>query len=251
MGVKMTNSEIKCEQLRKLFEDHYWDTFESDKKIILKHIDFVLSLWNLRTPEPTKDKSMLSRVFVGKKKALDSHGCWTGDWVIDRGLMTEIEQETNSGPTKAEKVLLSDDQIETILIMIEQWHGIKWEIARPLVKEELRKEFPTKAENGLVNKEIDKLVTDYCIRVRDWCKQNRVEYVGDFLIAPTIENFIKDTIIPKFSTPSITKEQLLATIDKAEKEYFSEGAYYRTDIPQGICNHIKQRIEELYNEKIN
>jgi len=61
----------------------------------------------------------------------------------------------------------------------------------------------------------------------------------------------REKLIFKDESINLTKEQLLATIDKAEKEYFSEGAYYRTDIPQGICNHIKQRIEELFNEKIN
>ena len=30
--------------LRELFQDHYWDTFEADKEIIMKHIDAVLKM---------------------------------------------------------------------------------------------------------------------------------------------------------------------------------------------------------------
>lgn len=31
-------------RLRELFQDHYWDTFEADKDLIMKHIDAVLTL---------------------------------------------------------------------------------------------------------------------------------------------------------------------------------------------------------------
>ena len=34
--------------LRQLFQDHYWDTFEADKDLIMKHIDFVLELETLQ-----------------------------------------------------------------------------------------------------------------------------------------------------------------------------------------------------------
>lgn len=30
--------------LRELFADHYWDSFEADKDLIMKHIDAVLEL---------------------------------------------------------------------------------------------------------------------------------------------------------------------------------------------------------------
>lgn len=30
--------------LRELFADHYWDTFEADKDLVMKHIDAVLAL---------------------------------------------------------------------------------------------------------------------------------------------------------------------------------------------------------------
>lgn len=99
----------------------------------------------------------------------------------------------------------------------------------------------TKAENGVVRLDDIKL----------WETINTTCSLRGITLSRGNISIIRDAILYTFGTPSITKDQLLATIDKAEKEYFSEGAYYRTDIPQGICNHIKQRIEELYNEKIN
>lgn len=38
-------TEYKAE-LREKLKDHYWDSFEADKEIVLKHIDFILSLIN-------------------------------------------------------------------------------------------------------------------------------------------------------------------------------------------------------------
>lgn len=37
--------------LRRLFADHYWNNFEGDKDLILKHVDFVLSATVSNTPE--------------------------------------------------------------------------------------------------------------------------------------------------------------------------------------------------------
>lgn len=41
-------------KLRALFADHYWDSFQSDKDIIMKHVDYVLSLVNYEGRDPVK-----------------------------------------------------------------------------------------------------------------------------------------------------------------------------------------------------
>lgn len=33
------------ETLRQLFEDHYWDSFQTDKQIVMKHVNCVLDFW--------------------------------------------------------------------------------------------------------------------------------------------------------------------------------------------------------------
>ncbi len=36
--------DAETARLRDLFADHYWDSFEGSKSLIMKHVDFVLSL---------------------------------------------------------------------------------------------------------------------------------------------------------------------------------------------------------------
>lgn len=39
--------------LRDMFDDHYWDSFQGDKEIVMKHIDSVLALFQQqRTAKP-------------------------------------------------------------------------------------------------------------------------------------------------------------------------------------------------------
>lgn len=38
--------EFKEEELIKLFEEHYWDSLYIEKDLIMKHIKYVLSVYN-------------------------------------------------------------------------------------------------------------------------------------------------------------------------------------------------------------
>jgi len=33
---------------------------------------------------------------------------------------------------------------------------------------------------------------DFCLRVQAWCKKNRVDYIGDYLIAPVFYNMMEE-----------------------------------------------------------
>ncbi len=187
----MTNSEIKCEQLRKLFADHYWDTFESDKKIILKHIDFVLSLWNTRTPESIDSIEKLTK------------------------LVSSIALECKK---------LGLTQIETSNIL-------KHTFGTPE---------PTKSENGLVrlsNKNWDVI----CQVLRNHHEQLAN---GDYLKCV-------NAIIETLGIPSITKERLLAILPEHCGCHRDYRVCVRHEGENITIDEMKQRIEELFNEKIN
>lgn len=60
--------------LRELFQDHYWDTFEADKDLIMKHVDAVLAL---EAAEKRKNCQHLNRQGTG---SVSSDGASMFEW---------------------------------------------------------------------------------------------------------------------------------------------------------------------------
>jgi hypothetical protein len=51
--------------LTKLFADHYWDSFEADKELILKHVDAVLALYAAHLRKSCKHYSKIGQWSAG------------------------------------------------------------------------------------------------------------------------------------------------------------------------------------------
>lgn len=60
--------------LRQLFQDHYWDSFEANKDLIMKHVDAILAL---EVAEKRKNCQHLNRQGNGM---LSSDGSSRYDW---------------------------------------------------------------------------------------------------------------------------------------------------------------------------
>ncbi len=112
---------------------------------------------------------------------------------------------------------------------------------------------PTKAENGLVRLDDIKL----------WETINTTCSLRGITLSRGNISIIRDAILYTFGTPSITKDQLLAILPELTKEYFKKDITHADEMLADIqamsmeIGHLrtkaimKQRIEEMFNEKIN
>jgi hypothetical protein len=246
MGVKMTNSEIKCEQLRKLFEDHYWDTFESDKKIILKHIDFVLSLWNTRTPESIDSIEKLTKLVSSIALECKKLG------------LTQIETSNilkhtfgTPEPTKSENglVRLSNKNWDVICQVLRNHH------------EQLANGDYLKCVNAIIETFGTPSITkEYkrnqpCGCVMCICQDEELCHgCGAKSCANWREEGHREKLIFNDESINLTKEQLLAILPEKRIAMYFIGDPEAEASDRGFNEAIdimKQRIEELFNEKIN
>lgn len=262
-SVEMTNSEIKCEELRKLFEDHYWDTFESDKMIILKHIDFVLGLYKTRTPEPTKaEGNELYQLGYEAGRLYEQQ--------LNRAVNALAKLSERNKPTKAELEKMEEDvsiygatyqkdgkridpkDIFTNIptkadecdhknklitdMSTDYWCSDCGALKITNVELSLPKAIPTKAENGLDSFEFRVFLIQFIEALKGKDLDNKDEM-------RVLVSKWRDNAICKFSAPSITKEKLLAILPEEippTSDWYMGYMSYR--------QVLLQRIEELFKQ---
>lgn len=105
-----------------LFKDHYWDSFEADKEVLLKHISSVLSVYKAAAPTPSPDadavidrgeiSNLICKEFGSCNCDGDEHGADTSKARCFKAADTILAALASSAPVEGPTRLALGDIVE-------------------------------------------------------------------------------------------------------------------------------------------